>query len=53
MASTITPELQAKAARIAATLQQLYPDPPIPLDHGSPFQLLVAVMLSAQASSSK
>lgn len=26
----------------------MYPDPPIPLDHGSPFQLLVAVVLSAQ-----
>lgn len=42
------PALQAKAARIAAQLHALYPEPPIPLDHGSPFQLLCAVMLSAQ-----
>ena len=25
-----------------------YPDPPCPLDHSSPFQLLVCVILSAQ-----
>lgn len=43
----------AKAARIAAQLDALYPDPPIPLTHASPFQLLVAVMLSAQTTDKK
>lgn len=42
------PELQAKGAQIAEQLARLYPDPPIPLDHGSHFQLLCAVVLSAQ-----
>lgn len=42
-----------KAAKIAAQLQQLYPSPPIPLEHSSPFQLLVAVMLSAQTTDKK
>ena len=37
-----------QAGRISAQLQCLFPDPPIPLDHASPFQLLTAVMLSAQ-----
>lgn len=41
-------ELQAKGLRIAEQLGQLYPDPPIPLDHASHFQLLCAVLLSAQ-----
>jgi hypothetical protein len=40
--------LQAKALRIWAQLDQLYPDPAIPLHHSSSFQLLVAVVLSAQ-----
>ena len=31
-------------------LEQLYPDPPIPLDHHDPFTLLVAVLLSAQCT---
>ena len=41
----------AKAARIAAQLATLYPGPqPCPLDHANTFQLLVAVMLSAQTT---
>lgn len=40
--------MKAKAGRIAQQLAQLFPDPAIPLTHGSSFQLLVAVMLSAQ-----
>jgi hypothetical protein len=44
--------LQPKAHKIADKLKELYPNPPIPLDHGSPFQLLVAVMLSAQVCNS-
>lgn len=39
-----------KAARIAAILDELYPDPPVPLDHADPFTLLVAVLLSAQTT---
>lgn len=31
-------------------LGELYPDPPIPLDHTDPFTLLVAVLLSAQCT---
>lgn len=39
-----------KARRILDQLEQLYPEPPIPLDHTSPFELLVAVLLSAQTT---
>ncbi|MFM7144041.1 MAG: endonuclease III [Alphaproteobacteria bacterium] len=39
-----------KAARIEAILQRLFPDPPVPLDHGDPYTLLVAVVLSAQCT---
>lgn len=42
-----------KAARIAAILAERYPRPPIPLDHRSPFTLLVAVVLSAQTTDKK
>jgi endonuclease-3 len=39
-----------KAARILTMLDELYPEPPIPLDHEDPFTLLVAVALSAQTT---
>jgi endonuclease-3 len=39
-----------KAARIGAILDELYPQPPIPLTHRDPFTLLVAVALSAQTT---
>src|SRR3954467_1269623 len=39
-----------KAARIGAILDDLYPAPPIPLEHANPFTLLVAVVLSAQTT---
>lgn len=42
-----------KAARILATLDALYPEPAIPLDHVDPFSLLVAVVLSAQTTDKK
>lgn len=45
--------LLAKAAKIASQLQQLYPSPAIPLEHATPFQLLCAVMLSAQTTDKK
>ncbi len=44
---------QDKADRIAAILDGLYPVPPVPLRHRDPFELLVAVMLSAQATDKK
>ncbi len=40
----------AKAARILAILDELFPDPAIPLDHDDPFTLLCAVVLSAQCT---
>ncbi len=39
-----------KAQRIHKILVELYPKPPIPLDHKSHFELLVAVLLSAQCT---
>jgi endonuclease III len=43
----------AKAARIAKILDELFPQPDIPLDHEDPFQLLVAVVLSAQTTDAR
>ena len=34
-------------------LEELYPDPPIPLDHKDPYTLLVAVLLSAQCTDAR
>lgn len=42
-----------KAERIGQILDELYPVPPIPLDHVDPFTLLVAVALSAQTTDKK
>lgn len=42
-----------KAERIGEVLDDLYPDPPIPLDHTDPYTLLVAVALSAQTTDKK
>ena len=39
-----------KAQRIHAQLEELYPETPAPLDHTSPFELLIAVLLSAQTT---
>jgi len=39
-----------KAERIGEILQELYPQPPVPLDHVDPYTLLVAVLLSAQCT---
>ncbi len=44
---------QEKADRIGEILDELYPKPPIPLDHQNPFTLLVSVMLSAQTTDKK
>ena len=42
-----------KADRIGQVLDDLYPDPPIPLDHTDPYTLLVSVALSAQTTDRK
>ena len=42
--------LTEKAEKILAILDELYPAPPIPLEHEDPFTLLVAVLLSAQTT---
>ena len=42
-----------KVARILAILDELHPDPEIPLDHRDPFTLLVAVVLSAQTTDAR
>ena len=39
-----------KAQRIARILDRYYPDSDVPLDHGDPYTLLVAVVLSAQCT---
>ncbi|MDR5682410.1 MAG: endonuclease III [Armatimonadota bacterium] len=41
---------RARAARIVALLRRRYPDPQIPLRHRSPFELLIATILSAQCT---
>lgn len=42
-----------KAERIQDMLQELYPETPVPLDHETPFQLLIAVLMSAQTTDLK
>jgi endonuclease-3 len=44
---------QEKADRIGAMLDELYPDPPVPLDHKDAYTLLVAVLLSAQCTDAR
>ena len=39
-----------RASYILQHLAELYPDPPMPLDHKDPYTLLVAVLLSAQCT---
>lgn len=41
---------QDKADRIGEILDELYPEPPIPLDHSDGYTLLIAVLLSAQTT---
>lgn len=41
---------QQKADAIAAILDDLYPETPIPLQHNDPYTLLIAVLLSAQST---
>jgi endonuclease-3 len=35
---------------ISSTLEELYPETPVPLDHCDPYTLLIAVLLSAQCT---
>lgn len=42
-----------RAKKVGTILDELYPDPPIPLDHRDPFTLLIAVLLSAQTTDKK
>jgi endonuclease-3 len=44
---------RARARRILEILDRYVPAPAIPLDHGDPFQLLVAVLLSAQCTDAR
>jgi endonuclease-3 len=39
-----------KSTRIDAQLAAMYPETPVPLDHRNPYELLVAVLLSAQTT---
>ncbi len=39
-----------KVQFVIDTLQELYPEAPIPLDHKDPYTLLIAVLLSAQST---
>lgn len=41
---------QEKVDFIISTLQSIYPEVPIPLDHKDPYTLLIAVLLSAQST---
>lgn len=43
-------KIQTRADRIGTILDELYPNPPIPLDHKDAFTLLIAVLLSAQTT---
>lgn len=45
--------LQEKADAIAEILDDLFPQPPIPLHHHDPYTLLVAVVLSAQCTDAR
>ena len=53
MARERVADKRARAARIVATLNAAYPHSTCALDHGSPFQLLVATMMSAQTTDLK
>ena len=42
-----------KAQYVLETLEKLYPQTPIPLDHNDPYTLLIAVLLSAQCTDAR
>jgi len=42
-----------KVQFVIDSLETLYPDPPIPLEHKDPYTLLIAVLLSAQSTDAR
>lgn len=50
MPSALLAAAKDRAAYVDQRLAELYPETPIPLDHTSPYTLLVAVLLSAQCT---
>src|SRR5690606_33268298 len=42
-----------RAKFVVETLEKLYPEVPIPLDHKDPYTLLIAVLLSAQCTDAR
>ena len=44
------PTAALRAAHLDRRLAELYPETPVPLDHTSPYTLLIAVLLSAQCT---
>ena len=42
--------IKERATYIDRRLQELYPNPPVPLDHSDPYTLLIVVLLSAQCT---
>ncbi len=44
---------RARAAKILQILDERFPAPTIPLDHGNPYELLVATILSAQCTDAR
>ncbi len=44
---------QAWIQKIGSVLDELFPDPKIPLEHESPYTLLIAVLLSAQCTDAR
>ena len=44
---------QEKVKFVINTLEEIYPETPIPLDHKDPYTLLIAVLLSAQCTDAR
>lgn len=53
VADTIRMTKKEKVSFILETLECLYPEVPIPLDHKDPYTLLIAVLLSAQCTDAR
>ncbi len=45
--------MKKKAQQIQQILDELFPDPSIPLEHTDPYTLLIAVLLSAQCTDAR
>ena len=50
---SVNMKLKDRVRHIDTTLDEMYPDPPIPLYHKDPYTLLVAVLLSAQCTDAR